>query len=247
MKIGISITALLILLLGHSSVFAQAGVSSVRSLACTINTGYTMADVVETARSFEWAEEISPRFVAFRSKVAVSRPANSTFEFDFIADFVYPSYADMVDKRGAFLRMQRESDGRRTLDGVASCSDNVLMRSGRTAAQLSGGPGSSEPLTAMVTTRCDLNGASVADAVVAATGFGENLGSGSVVLSSAFGGQQRPIGSTVQMLFIFQNFADFGASWDRLEQNLPTRDPQNPISCSVPSLWASYRIHSQDN
>ena len=247
MKIGATITTLLILLLGNSSVFAQTGVSSVRSLACTINQGYTMADVVETARSFEWAEEISPGFVAFRSKIAVSRPANSTFEFDFIADFVYPSYADMVDKRGAFLRMQAESDGRRTLDGVAACSDNVLMRSGRTAAQSPGGPGSSEPVTAMVTTRCDLNGATVADAVAAATGFGENLGSGSVVLSSAFGGQQRPIGSTVQMLFIFQNFPDFGAAWDRLEQNLLTRDPQNPISCSVPSLWASYRIHSQNN
>ena len=247
MKTGVVSTTLLVLLLGATSAFAQTEVSSVRSLACTINQGYTMADVVETARSFEWSEEVSPRLVAFRSKVAVSRPANSSFDFDFIADFVYPSYADMVEKRGAFLRRQAASDGRRTLDGVATCSDNVLMRSARTAAQLSGGPGSSEPLTAMVTTSCELNGATVADAVAAATGFGENLGSGSVVLSSAFGGQQRPIGSTVQMLFIFQNFPDFGAAWDRLEQNLPARNPQNPISCSVPSLWVQHRIHSQNN
>ena len=205
-----------------------------------------MADVVETARAFEWAEEVSPRGVVFRSKVAVSRPANRSIEFDFIADFIYPSYADMVDKRGAFLRRQAESDGRRTLDGVATCSDNVLMRSGRNAAQLPGGPGSQEPLTAIATTSCELNGATIADAVAAATSFGENLGSGSVVLSPAFGGRQRPIGSTAQMLFIFQSFPDFGAAWDRLEQNLRTRDPQNPISCSVPSLWASYRIH-RDN
>ena len=243
MKIGVIITTLLLLLLGTASAFAQTGVSSVRSLACTINQGYTMADVVETARSFEWSEEVSPRLVAFRSKVAVSRPANSSFDFDFIADFVYPSYADMVDKRGAFLRRQAESDGRRTLDGVAACSDNVLMRSARVAAELP----STGPLTAVATTSCELNGATVADAVAAATGFGENLGSGSVVLSSAFGGQQRPIGSTIQMLFIFPSFPDFGAAWDRLEQNLPARDPQNPISCSVPSLWASYGIHSQNN
>ena len=98
----------------------------------------------------------------------------------------------------------------------------------------------------MATASCELNGATVADAVAAATGFGENLGSASVVFSPAFGGQQRPIGSTVQMMFIFQSFPDFGAAWDRLEQNLPTRDPQNPISCSVSSLWASYRIH-RDN
>ena len=243
MKSSITITTLLVLLLGTSSAFAQTDVRSVRSLACTINEGYTMADVVETARSFEWSEEVSPGFVAFRSKVAVSRPANSSFDFDFIADFVYPSYADMVEKRGAFLRRQAESDGRRTLDGVATCSDNVLMRSARVAAELP----STGPLTAVATTSCELNGATVADAVAAATGFGENLGSGSVVLSSAFGGQQRPIGSTVQMLFIFQDFPGFGAAWDRLEQNLPARDPQNPISCSVPSLWASYRIHSRDN
>lgn len=246
MRIGITITTLLVLLLGTSSAFAQTNVSSVRSLACTINEGYTMADVVETARAFEWAEEVSPRGVVFRSKVAVSRPANRSIEFDFIADFIYPSYADMVDKRGAFLRRQAESDGRRTLDGVATCSDNVLMRSGRNAAQLPGGPGSQEPLTAIATTSCELNGATIADAVAAATSFGENLGSGSVVLSPAFGGRQRPIGSTAQMLFIFQSFPDFGAAWDRLEQNLRTRDPQNPISCSVPSLWASYRIH-RDN
>ena len=243
MKSSITITALLVLLLGTSSAFAQTDVSSVRSLACTINEGYTMADVVETARAFEWSNETSPRLVAFRSKVAVSRPANRSIEFDFIADFVYPSYADMVDKRGAFLRRQAERDGRRALDGVATCSDNVLMRSVRTAAQL---PRSDEPLTAVTTVSCELNGATVADAVAAATSFGENLGSGSVVLSPAFGGQQRPIGSTAQMLFIFQSFPDFGAAWDRLEQNLRTRDPQNPISCSVPSLWASYRIH-RDN
>ena len=246
MKSSVTITALLVLLLGTSSAFAQTNVSSVRSLACTINEGYTMADVVETARAFEWAEEVSPRGVVFRSKVAVSRPANRSIEFDFIADFIYPSYADMVDKRGAFLRRQAESDGRRTLDGVATCSDNVLMRSGRNAAQLPGGPGSQEPLTAIATTSCELNGATIADAVAAATSFGENLGSGSVVLSPAFGGRERPIGSTAQMLFIFQSFPDFGAAWDRLEQNLRTRDPQNPISCSVPSLWASYRIH-RDN
>jgi hypothetical protein len=72
MKSSITITALLVLLLGTSSAFAQTNVSSVRSLACTINEGYTMADVVETARAFEWAEEVSPRGVVFRSKVAVS-------------------------------------------------------------------------------------------------------------------------------------------------------------------------------
>jgi len=244
MKSSITITALLVSLLGTSSAFAQTDVSSVRSLACTINEGYTMADVVETARSFEWSEETSPGFVAFRSKVALSRPVNRSFDVDFIADFVYPSYADMVEKYGTFLRTRAERNGRwRTLDGVATCSDNVVMRSARIAAPVP----STEPLTAVFTTSCDLNGATVADAVAAATGFGETLGAGSVVFNSAFGGQRRPIGSTVQMLFIFPSFPDFGAAWDRFEQNRQPRNPQNPISCSVNSLWAQYRIHSQNN
>ena len=88
MKSSITIPALLVSLLGTSSAFAQTDVSSVRSRACTINEGYTMADVVETARSFEWSEETSPRFVAFRSKVARSRSVNRSFDVDFIADFV---------------------------------------------------------------------------------------------------------------------------------------------------------------
>ena len=128
MKSSITITTLLVLLLGTSSAFAQTDVRSVRSLACTINEGYTMADVVETARSFEWSDETSPRFVAFRSKMALSRPANRSFDADFIADFVYPSYADMVEKYGTFLRTRPERNGRwRTLDGAATCSDNVVM------------------------------------------------------------------------------------------------------------------------
>ncbi|MEE2790228.1 MAG: hypothetical protein VX453_01190 [Acidobacteriota bacterium] len=230
--------------LNGSAVFAQQAPSSVRSLACTINPGYTMADVVATARAFEWPDEISPGLAVFRSTVARTRPANATLDVDFIADYVYPSYSDMVEKVGARLSRQAETDGRRALDGVATCSENLFMRTGLQAARAAG---TTAPLTAIVTTNCELNGATQADVVEAATRFGENIGANSIVLGSAFGGPARPLGSNAQMLFAFPSFAAFGSAWDQVVQTAPTRDPKNAMTCSVPSLWAGYRVHPFDN
>ena len=44
-----------------------------------------------------------------------------------------------------------------------------------------------------------------------------------------------------------RSFAAFGTAWDQVVQTAPTRDPQNPMTCSVPSLWAGYRVHPFDN
>jgi len=240
----VTVTCLAALLNGSTGFAQEGGPSSVRSLACTINPGYTMADVVATARAAEWSEETSPGFAVFRSKVARTRSQNSTLEFDFIADFVYPSYSDMVEKVGTRLRRQAETDGRQGFDGVATCSENLFMRTGFQAARAAG---TIAPLTAIVTTNCEMNGATRADAVQAATRFGENMGANSVVLGSAFGGPARPLGSNVQMLFAFPSFPAFGSAWDQVVQTAPTRDPQNSMTCSVPSLWAGYRVHPFDN
>ena len=56
MKSAISVASTFMLLLGASYVSAQDNVLATRTMACTINSGYTMADVVETARSFEWSD-----------------------------------------------------------------------------------------------------------------------------------------------------------------------------------------------
>ena len=72
MKSVITVTTTLTLCLGASFASAQGNVLATRTMACTINSGYTMADVVETARSFEWSEDTAPGAVMMRSKVAAA-------------------------------------------------------------------------------------------------------------------------------------------------------------------------------
>ena len=72
MKIGITVAALSVVFLGTASVSAQDTVRAERTVACTINPGYTMADVVETARNFEWSEDTAPGIVVMRNKVAAA-------------------------------------------------------------------------------------------------------------------------------------------------------------------------------
>ena len=245
MRTGITIATLLVLFLGTSSVSAQRNVLASVSRVCTINPGYSIADVVAIAKSFEWSEEIAPGLVVIRNKVATT----GTGQYDFIIDSYYPNYADMVEKRGAFLQRQASRDGRLGLDGVATCNDNLLIRDARPAAEVPGGPDSVQTLTAAVSTVCELNGATLADAVAMASGFAEILGAGAVVLTPGFGGQRVPVYSTVGMRIVLPSFADFGAGIDRINQADIFDDPsqENPISCAVPSLWASHRIHSRDN
>ena len=87
MKSVITITSIVMLSLGASYVSAQDNVLASRSTACSINPGYTMADVVETARNFEWPAESAPGFVTFREGIAVG---GNNPEIDFIAEFIYP-------------------------------------------------------------------------------------------------------------------------------------------------------------
>ena len=247
MKFSLALSSLVVVFLGHSLVSAQTNVVAMVSNACTINPGYTMADVVATARNFEWSDETAPGLVLLRRPVASTRPAGATRQFDFIFDSVFPSYADMVEKQGAFLQEEAAQNGRRRLDGVATCGDNPIIRSGRFAAVAPGGPGSIQPLFPTVTTFCELNGATVADALTMAGGIAENFESGAGVMSPGFGGRSRPFNSRVRLRFFFSSFDEFGASWDRIQQNAPVRNPDNPISCEVPSLWATYRIHARSN
>ena len=86
-----------------SSVFAQDNVIAQRMRFCSINPGYSMADVVETARAFEWSDSTAPGVVIFREAIAVS----ADFEYDFIFDSYYPSYSDLVEKRVAFRNAAR--------------------------------------------------------------------------------------------------------------------------------------------
>ena len=246
MKSVITIASILMLFLSASYVSAQDDVFVSRSTACSINPGYTMADVVETARNLEWPEDMAPGYVAFREDIAVG---GNNPEIDFIAEFSYPSYADMIEKRGAFLRSRAGRTGRRGLDGVATCDDNVWIsnvRYTRPAGQFGAGP--IAPVAPVAQTLCELNGATVADAVALAETFRENVGAaGAAVVNRIFGGPRRPNNSTVGMRFFFRSFDDLGAGLDGFNRNNAAANQETPISSSTGTLARSYRIHSRNN
>ena len=244
MRISFTIAMLFALLLGTSSVSAQTLVVASRTTACTLNPGSTMADVVETARNFEFAEDTAPAVVLMRSKIAAAGGANSFGpEYDFLVTSYYPSYSALVERRGRFLQRQAGRNGLRGLAPFATCSDNVVISSVRFATPAN--PGAAiPPLTAAVTVGCALNGATIDDAVAMNGAFAERVGASvGLVSSRSFGGPRRPFNSGVGYMINFPSFDDFGTAWDELQQNPTAPDPDNPISCSGASLWAQYLIH----
>ena len=245
MKTYVTIATLFTLVLGTSSVFAQTGVLAERTVACTLNPGYAIADVVETARNFSWSDDTAPGVVIMRNKIAASGAGdNYGPQFDFLISSYYPSYAAMVERRGRFLQQQAGTNGQRGLAPFATCSDNVAISSVRLAISADGAP--IPPLTAATSTRCDMNGATIDDAVAGHRQFGERVGAAvALVRSLNFGGRERPIGSSIRYMAVYPSFDDFGAAWDRLQQNIQAPDPENPIVCNSPSLWAQYLIHQQ--
>ena len=244
MKIGITVATLLVLFLGSSFVAAQTVVLAERTMACSLNPGYTIADVVETGRNLEWSEDTAPGVVILRNKIAASGVGgNFGPPYDFLVSSYYPSYAVMVERRGRFLQSQAGRNGQRGIAPFATCSENIGISSVRFAIPPDG---PIPPLTAATSTFCQLNGASIDDAVANHRGFGESVGASiALVRSLNFGGPQRPIGSTVGFLAVYPSFDDFGAAWDERQQNSGTPNPENPIICNSPSLWAQYLIHQR--
>ncbi len=241
-RIRLAVLVMAVLVVGSATVSAQTTVAANRNRACTLLPGYTIADVVETARNFEWAEDMAPGLVVISNKVAVS----GTFDFDFLVSFYWPSYADMVEKQGRWLQSQAGANGRRGFDGMATCTDNSRMSSIRRATDAMT-PSSFAPLTAMITVSCELNGASNEDVMATAKRLGDNFGATALVSRRNFGGPRVfPFNSEAQMRFVFPSWDDFGEGMDTLMQN-PVPTGQNSMSCGTASLWASYRIHSRNN
>ena len=120
-----------------SPLFAQTNNIVERGFACSINDGYSMRDVVEVARNFEWSEDAAPAVVIFRSAVAVAGEFQNSWDFVFAS--YYTSYADMVEKRGVFLN---RSGGRTGvgLSDVATCGDRVRISNMQFSSQSEGGP-----------------------------------------------------------------------------------------------------------
>ena len=241
MKNSLTILTSLVVVLGASSVFAQTNALANRVRACNVNPGYSMADVVETARNFPWSEDTAPAVVIFREAVAASG-VGGNFEYDFVLDAYYPSYADMIEKRVA-LRNRPGGRTGRGLSDVATCT-RPRINSVRFAVPPTG---PIPEVTAAASTSCELNGATIADAMTRATTFGQNLGAAAAVVTRFFGGPREPNGSSSQMRYFFPSATDFGAAMDRLQQNTQAPNQEGPISCSIGSMWVSHLIYSRNN
>ena len=223
-----------------SPLFAQTNNIVERGFACSINDGYSMRDVVEVARNFEWSEDAAPAVVIFRSAVAVAGEFQNNWDFVFAS--YYPSYADMVEKRGVFLN---RSGGRTGLglSDVATCGDRVRISNMRFASQRDGAPAAFSLAASFV---CELNGATFADALNRASGAEQAFGSNAraSVTRRAFGGPTIQNNSQVEIRVGFPNAADFGTGMDAIQQSTP---PANAMTCSGGSMWAQYLIHYRNN
>jgi len=239
MKMRLSVLVFVVMALGASSVRAQ---TIQRARACSVNDGFSMADVVETARNINWSEATAPVVVRIREAVAVAGPFQE--DYDFVFELYYSSYADMVEKRGAFRRLPGGRNGRGFSD-VATCSEAVRISNVTFATPPRGNE--FPQATLFASTLCELNGASIADAVTLAGTIGENLGAVGAVFNRTFGGPRVPRNSSVSFNFLFPSPADFGTALDRIRQNPATPDQQNAISCSVGSFWVSHVIHRRTN
>tara|TARA_B100000745_G_scaffold177462_1_gene116244 strand:+ start:1153 stop:1869 length:717 start_codon:yes stop_codon:yes gene_type:complete len=223
-----------------SPLFAQTNNIVERGFACSINDGYSMRDVVEVARNFEWSEDAAPAVVIFRSAVAVAGEFQNSWDFVFAS--YYTSYADMVEKRGVFLN---RSGGRTGvgLSDVATCGDRVRISNMQFSSQSEGGPPAFSLAASWV---CELNGDTFADALNMASGGEQAFGSNAraAVTRRAFGGPPIQNNSQVEIRMTFPSAADFGVGFDAIQQGTP---PANAITCSGGSMWAQYLIHSRNN
>jgi len=244
-KIRLAVLAMAVLFVGAATVSAQTTVGANTTRACSLLPGYTMADVVETARNFEWADDTAPGLVVINSKVA----ATGGLEFDFLVNFYWPSFSDMVEKQSRWIQSQGGAYPSPAFEGMATCGENMRMSSIRRATDPLPTGSSIAPVTAMMTTNCELNGTSFDDVMAGAKTLGDNFGALALVTRRNFGGPRIPFNSTVGMRFVFPSFDDFGEGMDKINQN-PVPVAQNgpgSMSCETGSLWAAYRIHSRNN
>ena len=88
MKIKLGISALLFLMCVGTNVSAQTAPTVARGVACSVNDGYSMSDVVEFARNIEWDADLAPSGLFFREAFLTCFLGRSTHRLmvDVIAD-----------------------------------------------------------------------------------------------------------------------------------------------------------------
>lgn len=242
MKIRLMVLSLLASALFATPLFAQSNNVVERGIACSVRDGYTINDVVSVMKGFEWSDETAPGVVIVREAVAAS--GNFQFDWDFVMNFYYPSWADMVEKRTAFRNRSGGTEGTRLRD-VAVCGERVRINNVWIALQ------DADPIPDVapsMTLNCQLNGLSMSDAIANAGNVRNFLGPEvrqSYVISRAFGGPLIAQNSQVGYRASFSSSADFGETLDRMTDNPQSANPDNPQTCDVGGLWIDHLIFAR--
>lgn len=243
MKNNLVLSTLCLTLLCATSVSAQEPPGVVRSWLCSVAPGHSMDEVVAIARDVEWDEDSSPSAMFFREAVAI--PGEFQRNWDFVwADF-YADWGAYVQSRSA----QRDRPSGRTaslgLFDMISCDERRSVSNVFQGNQ--GDIFSDTETTPMGGQFCDLNGATVQDAVARATQIGQALGAYSAVDSRVFGGPGGyESGSRVYTRYVFANSDSFAEGLDALRNSGGAASSSGPISCGTGSLWLSHRVFQQN-
>lgn len=239
-----NLVALSFLAIFSTPLYAQSNNIVERGIACSVKDGYTINDVVSLMKGFEWPDETAPGVVMLRE--AVAAPGDFQFDWDFVMNFYYPSWIDMAEKRSAFRNRTGGSDGIRLRD-VAVCGERVRM------SNVWLGLEDADPLPDVapsITLNCQLNGLGVSDAIANAGNVRNLLGPDvrqSYVISRAFGGPSMVQNSQVSYRASFNSSEGFAETMDRMSDNPPRVNPDNPQECNVGGLWIDYLIYARNN
>lgn len=230
-----------------SPLFAQSDNIVERVFACDINAGYTINDAVDLMRGYEWEDEYAPGAVFLREAIAV--PGDFMFNYDFTISLFYPSYADMVEKRVAFRNRSGGENGMRLRD-IADCGERIRINNVRFSIR--NDDGIPPDVSVSMAGSCQLNGSTISDAL---TGTAAIFSQGPMapnvrsvaVTSRAFGGPTLEANSELGFRVSFNSTTDFGEAMDASQAIPPTPNPDIPVSCNVPGMWAQYLIHWSDS
>jgi len=243
MKNNLILSMLCLTLFCATSVSAQEPPGVVRTWLCSVAPGHSMDEVVAIARDVDWDGDSAPASMFFREAVAVSGDFQRNWDFVW-ADF-YADWGAYVQSRSAARYRPSGRTASLGLFDMISCDERRNVSNVFEANQ--GDIFSDTETTPMGGQFCDLNGATIDDAVARATQIGQTLGAYSAVDSRVFGGQGGyEAGSRIYTRYVFANGDSFAESLDSLREAGGAATPSGSISCNTGALWLSHRIYQQN-
>jgi len=243
MKIKLLLSAFSVFVFSGSTAFAQTAPNIVRSVACSVNDGYSISDAVEFGRNMEWTEETAPLGLFLREAVAVSGEFQNNWGF--VISTFYADFSDMVAKRGAVRSRSGGRAGGTTLSDIMTCGPRARIALVNVANE--GEIFDDTEATLMGSTVCQLNGATVAQAIGRAAAQGQSLNAYSAVDLRLFGGNSFTQNSQVSVRYVFPNATSFGVSLDAMRNSGGPAQIDDGITCNNGSLWLSHRIYAGSN